>query len=688
MSPDTDGLPGPDEAGELSREEAEEVVGELRDEVRRHDHLYYVENDPEISDAEYDRLFGALETIEDRFPDLATDDSPTRRVGAPPRDEFPTVEHVAPMLSLEATRERPDVDRFVERVREAAGDGATFILEPKLDGASVEVVYEDGRLIRAATRGDGEEGEEVTDNVRTIGSVPLRLREEDRRAPSVLAVRGEAIFFLPDFQELNRTLMERDEEPFANPRNAAAGSLRQLDSRVTAGRPLHLLAYEVLAVEEGPELETDSGALDALDDWGFRLPEGIDTADDAEAIAEYHERWAGRRDDLDYEIDGVVVKLDEHAPREELGSTARHPRWALAFKFEPRREETRVEDIAISVGRTGKLTPVALLRPVEVGGVTVARASLHNREEVERKDVRIGDRVRIQRAGDVIPEVVERVKEPGRERGAPFHMPSQCPACGADVEQDGPLDFCPNRFECPAQLKGRIQHYAARGAMDIEGIGEETANLLVERGLVTSLADLYRLGAEDLEDLEGFAETAAGKLVGEIEDSREPELRRFLYGLGIPDVGETVARDLADHFGTLEAVREADAEELQQVPGVGPKMAAKIREFFDDPRDREAIDGLLESGVEVREAAATDTELLDGLTFVFTGALERWTRDEARELVESNGGRATSSVSSETDYVVVGEEPGRKADRAGEEGVPTLDEEEFAELLEEKGVEA
>ncbi len=688
MSPDTDRFPGPNEAEELSRPEAEELVEDLREEVRRHDHLYYVENDPEISDAEYDRLFGALEIIEDRFPGLATDDSPTRRVGAPPRDEFPTVEHVAPMLSLEATRERSDVERYVERVRRAAGEEARFVLEPKLDGASVEVVYEDGRLSRAATRGDGEEGEEITDNVRTIGSVPLRMREEDRELPSVLAVRGEAIFYLPDFQDLNRTLMERDEKPFANPRNAAAGSLRQLDSRVTAERPLHLLAYEVLAVEEGPELETDTEALEALDEWGFRLPEGLDTADDAAGIAEYHERWAERRDDLDFEIDGVVVKLDQHAPREELGSTARHPRWALAFKFEPRREETRVEDIAVSVGRTGKLTPVALLRPVEVGGVTVARASLHNREEVERKDVRIGDTVRIQRAGDVIPEVVERVKEPGRERERPFEMPSECPACGAEVEQDGPLDFCPNRFECPAQLKGRIQHFASRGAMDIEGVGEETADLLVERGFVESMADLYRLEADDIRDLEGFAEKSAEKLVAEIEDSREPELRRFLYGLGIPEVGETVARNLADHFGTLEAVRQADEDELLEVPGVGPKMAEKIGDFFRDPRDREAIDGLLEAGVEVRKAAGTGTERLEGLRFVFTGALERWTRAEAEGLVESNGGRATSSVSSETDYVVVGEDPGQKADEAEQEDVDTLDEGEFVELLGEKGVEA
>jgi len=686
VSADADPFPGPDEAGELSREEAADVVEELREEVRRHDHLYYVENEPEISDAEYDRLFEALETIEHRFPELAAEDSPTRRVGAPPRHEFPTVEHVAPMLSLEATRESEDVERFVERTRETAGEEATFLLEPKLDGASVEVVYEEGRLTRAATRGDGEEGEEITDNVRTIGSVPLRLREEDREAPSSLSVRGEAMFFLPDFQELNRSLMERDEEPFANPRNAAAGSLRQLDSRVTAGRPLELLAYEVLGAE-GVEFETDSEALEALDDWGFRLPDGIDSADDADGILDYHRRWSERRDDLDFEIDGVVIKLDQHAPREELGSTARHPRWALAFKFEPRREVTRVEEIAVSVGRTGKLTPVALLRPVEVGGVTVARASLHNRDEVKRKDVRVGDRVRIQRAGDVIPEVVERVKEPGRKRKQPFEMPSECPACGSEVQRDGPLDYCPNRFECPAQLKGRIQHYAARGALDIEGVGEETADLLVERGLVESLADLYHLEADDLEDLEGFAERSSEKLVAEIDGSREPELRRFLYGLGIPGVGQTVARDLADHFRSLEAVREADEEALKEVPGVGPGLAAGIREFFREPRDREAIDEILAAGVEVREAGKTGTELLDGLTFVFTGALDRWTRDEAEELVESNGGRATSSVSSETDYVVVGEDPGQKADDAEEEGVATLDEEDFVDLLEERGVE-
>ncbi|MDX1624544.1 MAG: NAD-dependent DNA ligase LigA [Gemmatimonadota bacterium] len=676
-------FPDPDEVEGLSEEEAAEIVDDLREEIRRHDRLYYVENRPEISDVEYDRLFEALVRIEDRFPGLATDDSPTRRVGAEPLDEFPTREHTVRMLSLDSTREEEELRRFDDRVRRAVGDDVLYLLEPKLDGASVELVYEDGALARAVTRGDGTRGEAVTENVRTIGSVPLRLREE-WPIPEVVSLRAEVMMPISGFDELNRTIVERGGEPFANPRNAAAGSLRQLDSRITAERPLDLLAYDVLAAE-GDGFERDVDVIEALEAWGFRIPEGVETAEEVERILDYHAEWVERRDELDYEIDGVVVKLDDLAAREEMGSTARHPRWALAFKFEPRREVTRVERIVPSVGRTGVITPIALLLPVEVGGVTVSRASLHNREEVARKDVREGDRVRIQRAGDVIPQVVERVEEPERERAEPFEMPEACPACGAELEERGPYTACPNRFGCPAQLKGRIEHFASRGALDIEGLGEKTVALLVERGLVASLADLFRLEPGDLLPLEGFAERSAEKLVEAIEESREVELRRFLYGLGIREVGATVARDLAEHFRDLDAIREATVEELEEVEGIGPEMSAAIRGFFDEERNTEAIDELLEVGLEIEAPAPPEERPLEGRTFVFTGSLDRFTRSEATERVESLGARAIPSVSGETDFVVVGEGPGKKAERAEELGVETLDEEAFLDLLADVG---
>ncbi|MFP3900220.1 MAG: NAD-dependent DNA ligase LigA [Acidimicrobiia bacterium] len=680
-------VPTEAEIRRLSEERARDLAAELRAEVRRHDHLYYVEGRPEISDEEYDRLFAALEAVEERFPDLVTPDSPTQRVGAPPRDELPEVEHTARMLSLRSTRERSTVRRFLDTVAAAAGERVRYLFEPKLDGLSVELVYTGGLLDRAATRGNGETGEGVTPNVRTIPSVPLHLREDGREAPSLLAVRGEVMMFLTAFQDLNRRLAERGSEPFANPRNAAAGSLRQLDPGITAERHLAFVAYEVLAAE-GVDLATDTDALEALRHWGFRLPDGIGSGRDMDDVEAYHRDWADRRDALDYEIDGVVVKVDDVALRRRLGATARHPRWAIGYKFEARKEVTRVEDIVVSVGRSGVLTPVALMRPVDVGGVTVSRATLHNREEVRRKDVRVGDRVRIQRAGDVIPEVVERLDEPGRRRQPAFEMPAECPSCGTPVVVEGPITRCPNRFGCPAQLKGRIHHLASADAFDIDGLGERTAAQLVNRGLVRQLPDIFRLEAGDVAGLEGFAARSARQLVENIRRSRRVPLHRLLHGLGIPQVGQTLARDLAEQLRTLEAVRSADRDRLAQVRGVGPKTAEAIRAFFEDRRNQRTIDALLDAGVRAVGEAPPEEKPLGGVRFVFTGSLRRFTRDEAEGLVESLGARATSSVSSETDYVVVGEGPGRKADAARELGVTTLTEDEFAALVRKAGADA
>jgi DNA ligase (NAD+) len=674
----------------LSRDEAARRIEVLRREIRRHNYLYYylyyVENEPEISDEEYDRLFEALKRFEADFPDLITSDSPTQRVGAEPRPEFPIIQHTTPMLSLDATGEAAEVRRFHERLRRALGGRVRYVLEEKFDGVSVELIYEDGVLARAVTRGDGRQGEGVTENVKTIRSVPLRLRDDKRQVPRFLALRGEVLMNISAFKTLNRQLLEAGQEPFANPRNAASGSLRQLDPRITAGRPLEFVAYEMLAVKD-EAFKAHTEALQALRGRGLRVPQRVAVVTDVEAVIEHHARWTAERDSLDYEIDGIVIKLDDLKARDQLGVTAHHPRWALAYKFEPRHEITRVEDIVVQVGRTGILTPVALLRPVEVGGVTVSRASLHNCEIVQRKDVRIGDLVRIQRAGDVIPEVVDRLEEPGRRRQAPFQMPSACPACGAEVVQRGPYTVCPNRFGCRAQLIRQIQHFASKDAFDIDGLGLESVSTLVHHGLVRSVADLFRLDADDLLHLEGFAERSARRLVEAIQRHKHVELRRFLYGLGIPEVGTAVARALADHFRSLDAVRQASRHALEAVPSIGPKLSDAIHGFFAEARNQQAIDALLEAGVRVVESTAPKARPLVGKTFVFTGALDRFSRHDAEQQVEALGARATAAVSGETHYVVVGKDPGQKLEAAKAHRVQILTEPQFIALLRQEGVE-
>lgn len=677
----------------MDRSGAEERIEELREEIRRHDHLYYVRDRPELSDAAYDQLFRELQDLEDRFPDLASEDSPTRRVGGEPLDAFPTVEHTAPMLSLDSSADEDALRRFDERVRKALGDDVVYTVEPKLDGLSLELVYEDGRFVRASTRGDGVRGEGVTENVRTISAVPLTLRTEDVPAPDLLAVRGEVVLHVKDFEALNESLLNVGKEPFANPRNAAAGSLRQLDPKITADRPLTIYLYDVLTLEGAVDPpETQWGVFDRLRAWGLKVDDRARRVTSVDEILEYHGELEAQRDDLAYEIDGMVVKLDDLAAREEMGTTSRHPRWAFAYKFPPRKEITRVLKIFPSVGRTGVVTPVAMLRPVELSGVTVSRATLHNREEVARKDIREGDLVRVQRAGDVIPQVIERIEEPDRERSDPWAMPERCPSCDTPLVERGPYTVCPASFECPAQLAGRIFHFGSRHALDIEGLGEETAKLLVENKLVTELPDLFDLKEEELVHLEGFAQKSASALVLNLKSAAQrAELHRFLYGLGVPEVGVTVARDLARHFGRFADLRDASMDELTAVHGVGEKMAVQITTFFDEPRNREVLDRLLERVelVETEPAAEGGDPPegpLEGKKLVFTGGLDRMTRDEAKERARSLGGRVTSSVSKSTDYVVVGADPGGKLDKARSLGVEVLDEDEFIRLLQEHGV--
>lgn len=679
---EADSLRGMD--GEGDERDLVRRVEQMRDELRRHSHLYYVESRPEVDDAEYDRLFAELCALEASHPQLITLDSPSQRVGTEPQSAFPNVEHVVPMLSLDSTQDAAEVRRFDERVRKGLEDEPRYVLEPKLDGASIELVYEDGLFVRAVTRGNGRVGELVTENLRTVPSLPLRLREAERPAPELLAVRGEVIMYLSAFEALNERMVEQGSEPYVNPRNSASGSLRQLDSRLTAARPLDLLAYDVLMVR-GAQLTSDHEAVAALREWGFRTPERVTLATTVEEILEYHGKYAAERDDLDYEIDGVVIKLDHLDSRADLGATSHHPRWALAYKFEPRKEITRIEKIAVSVGRTGKLTPVALLRPVEVGGVTVSRASLHNREEVGRKDIRQGDLVRVQRAGDVIPQVVERVPEDGREREASFSMPPLCPACDTPVLEKGPFTYCPNRFGCMAQLKRGLTHFGSRAGLDIEGLGEETATLLVDRGLVKELADLFELRAEHLEPLDGFAETSAANLARAIEDKKTVELARFLYGLGIPEVGSTIAATLAEEFQTFDNVQEATVERLATVDGIGLIMSEQIRAFLDDERNHARIAAVLVHMDALLPPAQTGGDGLAGMRFVFTGGLERFSRSDAKRLIEENGGRVVGSVSGETTYVVAGKDPGSKLQKAEDLGVEILSEDAFVEVLRTAG---
>ncbi len=668
----------------MNRSQAEKRVRELRAQIRHHDYLYYVKDAPEIADSAYDTLFSELTQLEERFPALRTEDSPTQRVAGAALDKFPSVAHTAPMLSLDSSGEAASLARFDERVRKGIGDAVAYVVEPKLDGASVELVYQNGTLARASTRGDGLTGEGVTENVRTIRAVPLRLRDRDVAPPHLVAIRCEVIMRLGAFEQLNEQLLEAGKEPFANPRNAAAGALRQLDPQVTAQRPLDLYAYEVLTTS-GEPVDTQWSVLELLRGWGLPVNELSRRIASVEEILAFHAELAAQRDDLDYEIDGAVVKVDSLAARDRLGATSHHPRWAFAFKFPPRKEVTRVLGIVPSVGRSGTVTPIALLRPVELGGVTVSRASLHNREEVARKDIREGDRVRVQRAGDVIPQVLERLEEPDRSRGAPFRMPSACPSCGTALVERGPYTVCPNGMACPAQLAGRIGLLASREAFDIEGLGGETARLLVSSGMVRDLPEVFDLQPEPLMALEGFAERSATKLVEALGVASRVELHRFLYGLGIPEVGATVAKDLARHFTSLDAIREAEPDVLQQVRGIGAKMAEQIAAFFRNPDNAGVVDRLL-ARVTVLGPVAAASAPLEGVRFVFTGGLETLTRGVAKRMVEDAGGRVTSSVSGETDYVVVGADPGSKADTARRLGVTILDEREFVALLRSRGV--
>jgi DNA ligase (NAD+) len=655
-------------------------LAELRRAIAYHDHRYHVLDAPEITDAEYDALFRRLQELEKANPTLVTADSPTQRVGAAPLTAFGTVRHGHQMLSLANVTTRDEMAEFDARVRRLLGrESVEYVVEPKLDGLAVELVYEDGVFVVGSTRGDGIVGEDVTANLRTVRSVPLRLRD-DRPIPGRLELRGEVYLPVAAFRALNREREEAGQPVFANPRNSAAGSLKQLDPRITAARPLELACHGVGTIE-GVTVRTHHELLQAFADWGLRPTPGHRLAKSLDDVAGAFAALEAERDALPFEVDGLVVKVNDLELQRLLGQVSRSPRWAVAWKFKPRQATTRILAIAPSVGRTGVLTPVAELEAVAVGGVTVRNVSLHNMDEVERKDVRVGDTVLLERAGDVIPYVVRVLPEHRVGREKRFRMPRRCPVCGGDVVRaEGEVAYRCLNVSCPARLKQALRFFGWRGAMDVEGLGEKLVDQLVEQGHVRDLADLYDLDAATLAGLERMGKKSAENLVAQLERSKQTTLPRFLVALGIRQVGEATATALAQHFGTLDALMEASVEALTEVRDVGPEVAAAIHQFFAEPHNRTLIRRLLAAGVAPAAVKAVRGPL-SGKKFVLTGSLATMTRPEAQRRIEALGGRVVSSVSKETDYVVVGEDPGSKLARAEKLGVARVDEDEFRKLV-------
>jgi len=664
----------------MNKLEARRRIDALRKQIEHHNYLYYVLSQPEISDEEYDKLMVEIQELENKFPEFITPDSPTQKVGAPPLEAFETVRHHSPMLSID-TATREEVLRFDERVRRGLDvQRVEYIAEPKFDGLSVELLYENGKLIRGATRGDGINGEDVTENIKTIKAVPLRLRDVEIEPPELLAVGGETILNITDFENLNEERLLRGEKTFANPRNAAAGSLRHLDSKETASVPLDIFFYRVLSCR-GKEFKSQWEVLKSLPKWGLKVSSDVKKCKSIQDTIRYHDQMEQKREDLPYEIDGVVVKVNRLDHENRLGIKARSPRWAVAYKFPPRREETQIMDIIVQVGRTGTLTPIAMLKPVDVGGVTVSRATLHNQDFIDQMDVRVGDTVKIGRAGDVIPEVMEvaKFKRTGKERM--FHIPDRCPVCGSKVVKVGAFYRCTGGLSCGAQLRRSITHFASKDAMDIDSLGGKIVDQLVSEGLVSSLSDVYRIKKEDLVKLPRFAEKSAENLIGAIEASKKRGLSRFVYGLGIPAVGEHVAKLLANHFGSIGSLMGASEGQLLEIKEIGPEIAKEVLEFFEEGRNKEEIKKLLELGVKASPIKVKMGKKFEEKIFVFTGTLAKLSRDEAKRLVEEAGGKVSSSVSRRTNFVVAGEKTGSKYQKAKELGIKIIDEEAFTELL-------
>jgi DNA ligase (NAD+) len=660
----------------MNKKEADKRIKKLRDEINYHNFKYYVESSPVISDYEFDQLLKELESLETQFPDLVTPDSPTQRVGGEPLEGFTTVEHKKTMLSLDNTYTYDELREFDERVKKNVED-ANYVVEPKIDGTGVALLYEKGVLVRGATRGDGVKGDDITSNLKTIPSIPLRLRDKTLKN---VEVRGEVYFPLKGFRKYNRKQAEKGEAVFANPRNAAAGSLRQLDPKIVASRPLDIFIYTISFSEK--DFLTQEKAIKVLQKAGFRVNPLVKMVENMEEVIRYCEELEKKRETLDYEIDGAVIKVNSLAKQKELGETTKHPRWAIAYKFAAKQATTKLKDIVIQVGRTGTLTPVAILDPVPVGGVPVSRDTLPNFDELKRKDVKIGDSVLVERSGDVIPQVVKSVKEKRTGNEKARRIPKKCPICGSKIVniEDEVAVRCLNRM-CPARLKWRIKYYASRDAMDIDHLGESTIDKLIENDLIDNIADLYTLKKEDILTLEGFKEKSAQNLLDSIKESKNQSLSRLIYGLGIRHVGKYAAQLLASQYNSIDKLAKIDIEELKEIHGLGDKTAEAIGTFFATEENIELINKLKNIGIKTHEVVRTEDMPLKGKKFVFTGGLQSLSRPDASDFVKQKGGIVSSSVSKDTDYVIVGEKPGSKYEKAKKIGLTTLNEEEFRKLV-------
>ncbi len=669
----------------MERAKALKRIKELRALIHYHNRRYYQLDDPEITDAQYDLLMQELVALEEQFPEIDRTDSPTRRVGAAPLDKFSTVIHLSPMLSLANAFTEEEISEFDGRVKRLlhAEEEFHYVAEPKIDGVAVNLIYENGSFVVGATRGDGFTGEDVTQNLRTVHALPLRMAASGERVPDRIEIRGEVYLETAAFRKLNKKRLEQGEAAFANPRNAAAGSLRQLDSRITARRPLNIFCYGIGEVT-GWTFHGQWEILRCLSRWGFHVNPDAKRVRGVGGCIEYYRQLTEFREKLPYEIDGVVIKVDDLALQSRLGTITRSPRWALAVKFAPTQATTVVREIIINVGRTGVLTPVAVMEPVQVGGVTVSRATLHNEDEIRKKDVRAGDTVIIQRAGDVIPEVVRVIESKRTGKEKPFRMPERCPECGSHVVRlEGEAAHRCIDLACPAQVRENIKHFVSRGAMDIDGLGDRIVTQLLEARAIEDPSDLYTLTKEKLLALDRFGEKSAQNLMEALAQSKHPPLEKLLFALGIRHVGEHVAKILVKEFGSMEHISAATAEELSAIEGIGPTIAESIAGFFREPHNRKIIAKLLKSGVRPQERMVKAGAPLAGKTFVFTGGLENFSRDGAKDLVESLGGNVSSSVTKKADYVVAGTDPGSKHDRAVKLGLPILDEAAFLKLIED-----
>ena len=661
-----------------SRKQAEQKIRKLREEIKHHEKKYYVDNDPQISDYEFDLLVKSLKELEGQFPDLITPDSPTQRVGEQPISGFSSVEHSLPMLSLDNCYSYEELEEFEERIHKIIpGEKIEYVAELKIDGLGISVIYRDGRFTQAVTRGDGYRGDEVTLNVKTIRSFPLTIKDHHE-----IEVRGEVYLPFASFEMTNQEREKKGEPLFANPRNAAAGSLRHLDPREAASRQLDVFLYSIFT--EGKEQKSQWNSLQRLKELGFKINPHSRRYTSLAQIRSFWEEWNEKRESLDYDVDGVVVKVDSVRQQNALGRTSKFPRWAISFKFPARQATTQIKDIRVQVGRTGALTPVAILEPVQLSGITISRSTLHNEDEIRRKDIRIGDHVLIERSGDVIPKVVSVMKERRTGKESRFVFPTRCPVCNSSVfkPEGEAISRCEN-LSCPARLRESLLHFASRRAMNIEGLGDALVDQLMDNGLVRSIPDLYNLKLQGLENLERMGSKSSQNLLDEIEKSKQRALPRLIFALGIRYVGERTAQALAAHFKDLEKLSTAPLEELVQVEDVGPKVGESVVFFFRQPENRKLLSRLKKAGLKLshKEEAKKGTLPLAGQTFVLTGKLSEITRDEAAEIIESLGGTVSSSVSSRTTYVIVGESPGSKLIRAKRLGIPTIEEKEFAKLV-------